>query len=522
MKRFREAADNSLVTAIYDPKTYRGGLPCSNASALAVKDISIYGVYQPGTTVPPTGSLVWNVFRGCFSVGMFGFTGAADPGPLRNCMVPLTATIALAPELRDTMSLARVTCGRIDLVSATTSTTNAAINGELSAAAVSELRNLGNHSVVEMQQAAMTSKDAVCNVKTHIGVGAVVGPDISESVTAVNYDFARSSNQDAVLKRTLAPITAGQLVLNLSGGGFNNFGAVPNQVVLDYGLLPFGLTLSLSGTITLGTVAAPVTEAFINFYTVRQAADGTSSPELVTTKILPLVTGLLSHAYNITIDNTFASPILYATVEIWTAGVPQTPTLSGAFDAVFHQAYDACNTSYRVLRWDNITSTQNIAISGTLMIEGVPSGDIAPFVKAGNNLAFISTAPNAIGLMRAAFADPTCRAVRVFSGNMSLIDPALVVPMAPASQALAAGMYASGMYAGGFASAMNNMAGGAAQGFMAGGPAGAALGLGLGAVGALGSLFSGGSVRNGAGLGGQGTRRQPFDLTAEDPVLDFY
>lgn len=510
-----------MLKSLFCPKEYIGGVPCDSPVPLALKDLTIYSVIKPGDQVSTTGFLIWNVLRGCYSVTLASMPTSYTIPPVGSVVypgqvVPLNAAgltpipytnavnmLNIKPDLAATMSMGRLTAGSITLYSATTSTTLAAINGELCGTSVTDLRNCNSFSVPDMVQAAACVKDGVCNVRPAVGLTTVVGPDIGDQVKVIDYDQGSIWGWDGRLKGPMASVPALPNASVFNTGTFFNTSFDASSITSHYtiygpawtGFVPYGVDVGVSLEISqqpflTGQESVPYGGA-VEFCIGSIDASGVVSTRLVVVN-LPSTGVSMSSSTTTLFFRTervrigfnecliYAAPLLSVLAGGGTAPHGIVPTLE-LYNVYGENGFGA----YRVIRWDNVDTTQTINIKGTFMVEGVPAGSIAPFVK-GNHKMVTHDVGHVMSYLRSIFSNPSVFTRRVFmsshEANNYENDSARAV-----GSAMAAGMYAAGMYAGGFSNI------GKALGDAVGDVAGTGLSLlGSGIDDTIGALFAAG------------------------------
>lgn len=509
-----------MLRTLFHPKEYVGGIPVESPVPITRKDLTLYSVLKTGTDVQTTGFLVWNVLRGCYSVTLSGTASAIEFGMESRVLDPVVSQpnstqwpipyalssrmLNIKPDLTETMSMARISSGLINVYSATTSTTLAAINGQLAATSITDLRNCGEFSVPDLEQAASSVKDCVSNVRPALGVSVVVGSDVSLDVRMVDYDRGYANGADGLMKST------GTLLPALSPGDlwmapvYSPF--VDNPITLtgmfsnlapSWGLgkvIPQGLDITVDVVISPLTAVIGATAVMNPFVEIHL---GTVNPMTGICDTSVITCGLT--AYNVNTPAVVAIthstgrvkiPFDKQIIAVCVAGVASNATIpnsSVSYSLRLHDAYSESGFgSYRVVRWDNVDTTQTLNIHGTFMVEGVPSGPIAPYVKGTGTPSVSASVGHVITALRNVFASPSLFTRKVFVSSM-LNENYNDVASGRAEDLFAAGMYASGMYAGGFGDI----------GKAIGGTLGTIAGTGLSLIGntlddAIGGLFASG------------------------------
>lgn len=509
-----------MLKSLFCPKEYVGGVPCDSPVPLALKDLTIYSVIKPGTQVGQSGFLIWNVLRGCYSVMLAAMPTSFDiqvnrsgvytaqPVPVNSATptpIPYnnsTEMLNIKPDLAATMSMGRLTAGSLTLYSATTSTTLAAINGQLCGTSVTDLRNCNSFSVPDMVQAASCVKDGVCNVRPAVGLTTVVGPDIGSQVKVIDYDQSTTWGWDGKLKGPLASVpslpftsafnTGTFFNSNFDGTGLASFFSIYGRPWT--GFVPYGVDVAMSLEIAPQFPMAPTSAPYggsVEFAIgtidssgvvgVRVVVANFESSGVGTAATVPfsvLKTDRVRIGFNEVL--IYAAPLLAVLPGGGAGAFNITPTLE-AYNVYGDNGFGA----YRVLRWDNVDNTQTINIKGTFMVEGVPSGSIAPFVK-GNHKMVSHDVGHVMSHLRSIFSNPSVFTRRVFLSSHESDNYENDAARAVGST-MAAGMYAAGMYAGGLSDI------GKALGGVVGDVAGTGLSLiGSGLDDTLGALFAAG------------------------------
>lgn len=474
----------SFLKTLYDPKRYTGGIPCNSPVSLARKDITVYGVLKPGTDVDSTGMIIWNVNRGCYSVVLAGlpetitfpFGGistmiqVATYAILNPWPIPYKSSqdmLSLKPDLTGTMDLGRPVAGLITMYSATTSTTLAALNGELAGSTVSDLRNCGDFSVPAIIQAGSTIKDAICNVRPNKGISSIIGCDVPADVAMINFDDGIACGPTALISGTgamttldiLAEGTACFAVYDPLGLNMTLSLAVPGYVTFGVKeVLPPGVHVSCRTAITFTNANIGVFQVVAEVYyaTVMAGQPARCTVEtlimgtLTTEKTKPGQTTIFESAISLNRFDKQIVAICFGLCAVSpTVGSPY-PNFTFKTSVLAHDAYGPSGFgAFRILRWDNVDSTQTINVKGTIMTEAVPSGAIAPFVKGSPSAGATTTPHHVLSALRSLFNNPATAARRVFVAS-DATDCCTTTEDSAFGTALASGMYASGMYAGGF------------------------------------------------------------------------
>lgn len=504
-----------MLKSLFHPKEYVGGIPCDSPVPLACKDLTIYSVLKTGTDVPTSGFLVWNVLRGCYSITLSAMpselqvthTSGLNIGtyPMNPVWpVPILNSnnlLNIKPDLTQTMSLARLSAGAVTVYSATTSTTLAAINGELCGSSVTDLRNCGSFNVPDLVQASSTAKDGVCNVRPARGVTTVVGPDVGNRVKIVNYDMAALSGEDGVVNSPMFSSVALGASVGFVGGVFDPFqmNLLPSAFASTFKGTSWGSPIPQGIDITpsISFYVSPIPSGFAYNVTFEVGIGKVSSTGVVNVRSVLVPCQQVITNFNFTgealytasrVHVGFDEMVVYVFPNVTTAG--STPMFSFKTSITLHDAYGASGFgSYRIVRWDNIDTSQTLNIKGTFMVEGVPAGSIAPFVKGDHRMVSANTGHVMSGL-RSIFANPRVYTRKVYIST----DEQLNYEGQAADQVgsmMAAGMYAAGMYAGGFGDI------GKALGGVVGDVAGTGLSLiGNGLDDAVSALFAGGQSRD--------------------------
>lgn len=481
-----------MLSTLYKPSSYVGGIPCDSPVPLTQKDLTVYGVIKPGTQVDGSGMLIWNVLRGCYSMALCSLPTtmnlSGSNGLINDGLFVVTSVfpvpyvnsntmLSLKPELSLTMSKGRLSAGKVCIYSSTTSTTLAALNGELAGATVTDLRNCGDFTVPSIMQASSTVKDSVCNVRPNWGVATVVGCDVAPDVHMINYDKGYVPGESGIIHGVMTSSVFAPLINGNAGfATFDPFGCNPGYYSSPYGAfsfgvgehVPMGVNIKARCGLTVGDIAAGT---FGTFRICARVFKSTCGLNGVTNN--PTVeTYVLTEFYFATGANGtyfFESPLIRCAFdEIITAVVffltnvtaqpLQLPGVSFSPGIYVENVYGPTGFgSFRVLRWDNIDSTQTINIKGTLMVDGVPTGSIAPFVKGSPN-AGASTSSTVLTALRRLFFDPSVFTRRVYPANEESSNYSNEAGTA-LNRYMAAGMYASGMYAGGFSSIGKDLGG---------------------------------------------------------------
>lgn len=479
-----------MLQSLYNPGSYVGGIPCDSPVPLTRKDLTVYSVLKPGVDVDSSGFLIWNVIRGCYSVALCSLVNAinisaSDGVTVDNVYVvtypypvPYTTSstlLSMKPELSQTMSKGRLASGKICIYSSTTSTTLAALNGELSGATVTDLRNCGDFTVPSIMQAGSTVKDSVCNVRPNWGVSTVVGCDVTMDVHMINYDNGFTHGESGIITSQNITLAGAPLInSNAAFATFDPFGLN----ILYYGSpyspsnfgqnqhIPMGVNIKARCQMAMVQPASGIEGSFrmsvrvfkstaglskatvgptVETYTLTQFqfAPGAAGNYIFETPLIRCAFDECIVAVVFVLSNSDGNSTILPVVSF----IPSIMVMDGYGPAGFG--------SYRVLRWDNIDNTQTINIKGTLMVDGVPTGSIAPFVK-GNPTAGATSSAHVLSALRKLYFDPAIFTRRVYVSNdehsnySDTADTAL-------GKYMAAGMYASGMYASGFSSIGNDI-----------------------------------------------------------------
>lgn len=401
------------------------------------------------------------------------------------------------------MSLGRLSAGSITVYSATTSTTLAAINGELSGTSVTDLRNCVSFSVPDLIQAASCVKDGTCNVRPAVGVTTIVGPDVGPDVSMIDFDKGVNHGGDGFITSQTYIVPAqgvgnGVIPCVFAAPSFNFSGATFSRTFMGnyWGdFVPQGVDIRISLEVTTpgsaGTQASIGCCAEVGFATIDVAGVATTRKVMVA---MPGINGGgLGVVFNDGITYTYTSEIIktsfgeqLAYVVPLTTNFAACPTYSVKMKIWLNDVYGRSGFgSYRVIRWDNVDPTQTINIKGCFMVEGVPAGSIAPFVKGDHKMITQDTG-HVLSYLRSIFSNPSVFTRRIFRSNAEA-ENYTGHEAEKASALMAAGMYSAGMYAGGLADA------GKAIGNIVGDVAGTGLSLlGSGVEDAIGGLFSAG------------------------------
>lgn len=415
-------AATGLLPSVFFPRSWKGGAPCDNASNLITK-LQTYITNME--TTPARGWIVVNVYRK--NVSMWQIPGGGNTffaGPDTSVIPIITAganyvgplptnyLLAAAPNVQTQLSMTRWAAAAFTISSSTTSTTNAALSGLFTGTAVTDLRNLTSWSSADLMQNAMTDKDAVGQVQCFNGLTCYQGPDIRSEVTVATYSNLISSLGDGSVQSV-------QLPLNLP---------TPVQVFVS----PYYTTTASAPTIGLSCEATnPQAPTTLNLRLKGAAFTGTGNDvylaimigtfgfdgSLLTTRVVQVTA---------TEDNMSGTQVLSVSLNRWLSdeciigyGVSiqgLTTCEEAVLDIVTHMQYRQETVgSYRIMHWENFTTNQNIQFRGEVMLEGVPAGNLVPYVKGEVNAGYGN--PGTIMALRALFTSKDTVYRRVYSGQ---------------------------------------------------------------------------------------------------------
>lgn len=229
-----EMTEKFILTTV-DPRVYSVMPPSDNNNNCFTKEQTIFGTINGAAS--KNGAILYMINRSSDTLVLLvpnaeaGGTATAVNFPIAPCGPMLTKTtpvqaysqyvfsvdigyylpaldqkISVSPDLALQFSQSRQFAAWLQVVSDTTSTTSAAMSGEMHASAVSDIRGMRQLKSAEMAQNTITQKDAVLSVPASTGVMCLQGPDIPANFTAPSAQFAIDDGFSGVGDPIVGPV----------------------------------------------------------------------------------------------------------------------------------------------------------------------------------------------------------------------------------------------------------------------------------------------------------------------------
>lgn len=382
--------------------------PDAHGTVTVIKDQTVYGVIKNSVE----GALIWMPFvaagelRQLAKVTVDSLSFVFPPGTY---MPTTTQSVQVSPDLQDNFVLGRAVSGKIALKSDTTSTTSAAMSGELHAVALTDIRGFRQLDVARLVQQTVTKKDAVWNVGCADGVITVLGPDISADFVPTNTDAQRRTGgggysgkwytHDAPQRTIITPVG-----LLAGTGSFAGAVSIMTDDIPWFSHLDF----LISGGPNEGTLHGLHIYCTVNdtgactFYTPNfQIHVDAYGPNFVSAQRGDYPQEIPAHAYYVgTLFEPTSFPIQIQPIaaDLYTLG-STGPT--------------------RLLVWQNMAAGQNIQVSGIINSELIVTSDIAPYLSSIGEGGPINA--SILPYVHAIYNGPSNIYKRVYSGPEYLV-----------------------------------------------------------------------------------------------------
>lgn len=327
--------------------------------------------------------------------------------------------VSMSPDLNDDFVLGRVVGGQLTLKSDTTSTTSAAMSGEMHAVALTDLRGFRSLKVAELIQQTVTKKDAVWNVPCQQGVVTIIGPDICNEFKSPSAHLSIGEQSSGVGSVHTTIESHGSIIFSPEGIlQQENVTTVPTPDIPWVACLDFGVRVS--GLSVDGTT--------LDFHHYWATVDEDGVPHVYDTyeRVYPRA-GTFHHVHPT--KNFYAGRILPPPQNAYYVGTKITH--SGAPGEFYADIFPISTNLYvkgytgpsRVLMWQNIAAGQNIQLTGVVQNELTVTSEIAPYVTTGGAEGPLNI--SLIPYLSALFNGPSLDYRRVYSGS----DYARIVSM---------------------------------------------------------------------------------------------
>lgn len=426
------------------PSSYAGGLPYASGVPATTKICTAYK--QVDASNIPNGALVAVPKRGYNTTDLGVLLGDVTAAPeliydlaieaqdgTNNNFVPLAGNQNLnfnPSTIPDDFSIGRVSAYAASVVSATTSTTSAALSGSIDAGAITDFRDLKQFDATELQQIAVTDKDAVVGIRAQEGAIVLAGPDISEHFTPSDEYRANQlgfGSGDVPIS-TIQGATDGIHMMYLVPGFDVAAGSGSPYTVEKLARQPYWLPKSVKGQFNVEGVAPATAMSTLVKIVPLFVAFNPTGPSTVEFSFAHTEMNAQTYLQEIDYNDitkifsrfsaSFTPPQHYAfigfTLDInvaLTGGGSATLDITSLSYQV-HNLYEDRNMgSVRVIYWRGMAAGQLVTVRGILAYEGAVTGSLTNYLKA--NARFARQIPYQLLYdVRQMYNNPACSLLR--------------------------------------------------------------------------------------------------------------
>lgn len=389
---------DEVVRETLQPDLWAGGLPNDQGYGLARKNVTAYASMPTTGIAAYSGSagIVWRPKRGyndidfgyfpnavtlvnavCPGFPAFSMTAQLTP----SCFIPATVnnsrTISVEPNIASTLSMTRNVAALLECYSASIGTTMAALNGTIGCAAIADFRDLATFTQADLAQHAVTNSSACIGVPAGVGVATVLGPDINIDLQPADYQFVASHRK------------SGTLTVDIVGSGTNVSFITPYNVTPPVGVLvvpcdPIPYWVNTRTTFRMFAAAGAPSSAVVA--PVYISIDNGS----LTPNVLGVVESWHPYPYggqNLVFSDEWVTPPGFMLLGFLVVGHDSLGgnVTNATFTIEALDLYEPENIGcVRVVRFDDLGPNQQLVVKYSGMVEGLPTGAIAPYVKASD------------------------------------------------------------------------------------------------------------------------------------------
>lgn len=374
----------TLEEQICDPDRYEGAVPCTSnipTTAQIVKGKGLFKVVA-GVGADPingTGALVANFRNGYNAIEIFyPRKSVATNGVLSIAVGPRFfrgGVLDVDPNLSTMMSMGRLGAALVCMQANTQSTTSASLSGEISMSAIADFRDLDKWTQTELRILAMSEKSGFFGQNISEPSFAILGPDPIDKIKAIDPSLAAESGENLVTKYAFG-------AANAHGVVFGPQVTLPGVVSVEGPVLPPRSRVSVQASVGRGGPTG-FSNVIINAEWVRVNADPNAACDF---QSRPFPVGATIDSLNsITTPmvDVFDPALSEGGYEL--LGVRVTSNVGDVIHGITIKVDDFYGNRYfagwRIGLWEDVGVGQNISVTYTGAVDGLPTGQLAFFKR---------------------------------------------------------------------------------------------------------------------------------------------
>ena len=406
-----ESPEASLLHSILNPSTNCIVPPTDSSRASVLKEFTVYGNFPITVDSKPSGIILWHPLRGITSLTRCCFVEIGEDisaGPFtitanKKFIIPFeyAANIQISPPI-SVFSLQRPVSGAISIGSNSTSTTTAALSGELSYGCPTDTRSIMDGSPSGLAQQSIPKKDGGVGIPISSGVTMIQGPDFLPGFIPGQSNGTTDINKSALFQ-TRFSATDGFTYFVSPWSTLSGPPSIVN-IPVDAPAIYEPPIIECVGFANGGqTGNFQFTDLFI-------ARDSTCNFIFVT-NVQIYDAGPFKH--QCTVPSATVDPHLWQ----W-YGTGIVSALTAPVDFNYYVTETGRNGVLGPTRWarfDNVAVGQNIIVSGKMVSECIPTGSFGPYMTPVHRRLGDSAI---IATLSDLFASTTSRLSRILPGDL--------------------------------------------------------------------------------------------------------